>query len=143
MKLRLIASIQNYNFEAKKKDPRKTRAPKKDRIKGSDKNPKGTAKTTRGGIKMTKDIISSLKEKVEKHNEKHSHRATLGMLKAVYRRGAGAYSTSHRPGVSRGAWAMARVNAFLKLLRSGKPANPNYVQDNDLLPSGHPKKSKS
>ena len=63
------------------------------------------------------------------------------MLKAVYRRGAGAFSTSHRPGMSRGGWAMARVNAFLKLVRSGKPSNPKYIQDNDLLPSGHPKKS--
>jgi len=139
MKLHLVAFVQ---VESKKKrDPRKTKAPKKDRIKGSDKNPGGSASTTRGGIKMTKSIIDSLKEKVEKHNEKHDRKVTLGMLKAVYRRGAGAYSTSHRPGISRGAWAMARVNAFLKLVRSGKPANPKYVQDNDLLPSGHPKKS--
>ena len=35
------------------------------------------------------------------------------MLKAVYRRGAGAYSTSHAPKMSRDGWAMARVNAFL------------------------------
>jgi len=64
------------------------------------------------------------------------------MLKAVYRRGAGAYSTSHRPGQTRGSWAMARVNAFLKLLRSGKPAKAAYTQDNDLLPASHPKSSK-
>jgi hypothetical protein len=37
---------------------------------------------------------------------------------------------------------MARVNAFLKLLRSGSPANPNYKQDNDLLPKAHPKSSR-
>jgi hypothetical protein len=37
---------------------------------------------------------------------------------------------------------MARVNAFLRLLSSGRPANPNYKQDNDLLPSGHPRSSK-
>jgi hypothetical protein len=34
---------------------------------------------------------------------------------------------------------MARVNAFLKLVRSGKPNNPKYVQDNDLLPKLHPR----
>jgi hypothetical protein len=61
------------------------------------------------------------------------------MLKAVYRRGSGAYSSSHRPGKTRDQWAYARVNAFLRLLKSGRPANPNYVQDNDLLPSKHPK----
>ena len=65
------------------------------------------------------------------------------MLKAVYRRGAGAYSTSHAPKMSRHGWAIARVNAFLKLLRSGKPSNPKYTTDNDLLPKGHPRAGKS
>ena len=64
------------------------------------------------------------------------------MLKAVYRRGAGAYSTSHAQKMSRDGWAMARVNAFLTLLRTGRPSNSGYTQDNDLLPKGHPKKSK-
>ena len=67
---------------------------------------------------------------------------TLGQLKAVYRRGAGAYSTSHAPKMSRHGWAIARVKAFLYLLRNGRPSNTNYKQDNDLLPSSHPKKSK-
>ena len=70
-------------------------------------------------------------------------KATLGMLKAVYRRGAGAFSTSHAPKMSRHGWAIARVNAFLKLLRSGRPSNPKYTTDNDLLPKGHPRKSKA
>ena len=65
------------------------------------------------------------------------------MLTAVYRRGAGAFSSSHRPGKTRDQWAMARVNAYLKLLKSGKPANPKYKQDNDLLPASHPKASNS
>ena len=65
------------------------------------------------------------------------------MLKAVYRRGAGAYSTSHAPKMSRDGWAMARVNAFLTLLRTGKPSNSGYKQDNDLLPKGHPRSSKA
>jgi hypothetical protein len=64
------------------------------------------------------------------------------MLKAVYRRGAGAFSSSHRPGMTRDGWAFARVNAFLRLLKSGRPANANYKQDNDLLPAKHPRSSK-
>lgn len=120
-----------------------TPAPKKDRIKGSKKNPKGSAA---GGKKITFDAKTekSLKNKVEEHNKtaKAGRKATLAMLKAVYRRGAGAYSTSHRPGKTRGQWAMARVNAFLKLLRSGKPSNSAYTQDNDLLPASHPRSSK-
>lgn len=123
----------------------KTPAPKKDRVHGSDKNPKGSASSGKSkAITFSDKIETSLKNKVAEHNEKadKSRRATLGMLKAVYRRGAGAFSTSHRPGMTRDQWAMGRVNAFLKLLRSGKPANPAYTTDNDLLPSGHPKSSR-
>jgi hypothetical protein len=120
-----------------------TPAPKKDRVKGSKKNKKGSASDGKS-IKFDKKTEEALKNKVEGHNKTASkgRKATLAMLKAVYRRGAGAYSTSHRPGQSRSAWAMARVNAYLKLLRSGKPAKATYTQDNDLLPASHPKSSK-
>lgn len=118
-------------------------APKKDRISGSKRNAPGSAK---GGKKITFSAKTekALSNKVQEHNKKASdgRRATLSMLKAVYRRGSGAYSSSHRPGKTRDQWAMARVNAFLRLLSSGRPANPNYKQDNDLLPSGHPRSSK-
>jgi hypothetical protein len=119
------------------------RAPKKDRIYGSKKNPKGSAS---GGKKITfsAKTEATLRDKVAKHNEKapEGRKATLGMLKAVYRRGSGAFSSSHRPGMTRDRWAYARVNAFLRLLKSGRPANPNYKQDNDLLPAKHPRSSK-
>jgi hypothetical protein len=131
-------------FAAKKKRTiSQTPAPKKDNIKGSSKNKKGSAS---GGRKVTFSpaVEKSLKNKVVQHNEKSGkgRRASLGMLKAVYRRGAGAYSGSHRPGMTRNQWAMGRVNAFLKILKSGKPANSAYKQDNDLLPSGHPRSTK-
>lgn len=121
-----------------------TPAPKKDRIKGSKKNKPGSA-DGKGKITFGERTETSLRNKVKEHNEKapKGRKATLAMLKAVYRRGAGAYSTSHRPGKTRDQWAMARVNAFLKLLKSGKPANSAYKQDNDLLPASHPKSSKS
>ena len=37
---------------------------------------------------------------------------------------------------------MARVNAFLRLLKSGKPSKAAYTQDNDLLPASHPRSTK-
>lgn len=119
-------------------------APKKDRIKGSSKNPKGSAAGGRS-IKFSAKTEKALMNKVKEHNEnaKPGRRATLAQLKAVYRRGAGAFSSSHRPGKTRDQWAMARVNAYLKLLKSGRPTNPNYKQDNDLLPKEHPKSSAS
>ena len=120
------------------------RAPKKDRIYGSKKNKPGSAAGSKK-IVFSARTEGSLRKKVEEHNKnaKPGRKATLPMLKAVYRRGSGAFSSSHRPGMTRDGWAMARVNAFLKLLRSGSPANPNYKQDNDLLPKAHPKSSRA
>ena len=63
-------------------------------------------------------------------------------LKAVFRRGAGAFSTSHRPGMTRNQWALGRVNAFLYLLRNGRPERASYTTDDDLLPEEHAKASK-
>ena len=126
------------------KDPRRTPAPKKDRVKGSSRNPKGSASKANEKIEVSDKTEASLKKKMETHNKSDKgSKATIGALKSVYRRGAGAYSTSHAPNMSRHGWAMARVNAFLKLLKSGKPDNSNYTQDYDLLPKGHPKKSKN
>ncbi len=118
-------------------------APKKDQIKGSDKNKKGSAATGKG-VKFTDAIISALEKKVETHNKnaKEGRKATLTTLKAVYRRGAGAFSTSHRPDQNRNSWAMARVNAYLHLLKTGSPKNPKYTTDNDLLPKSHPKSTR-
>jgi hypothetical protein len=126
------------------KDPRRTPAPKKDQKKGSKKNKPDSAKDQKGKITFSKEVTAQLAAKVKEHNSKgKGSKATLGMLKAVYRRGAGAFSTSHAPKMSRHGWAIARVNAFLKLLRSGRPSNPNYTTDNDLLPKGHPRAGKS
>jgi len=125
------------------KDPRRTPAPKKDQKKGSKKNKPDSAKDKSGKITFSKEVTAQLAAKVKEHNAKgKGSKATLGMLKAVYRRGAGAFSTSHAPKMSRHGWAIARVNAFLKLLRTGSPSNPKYTTDNDLLPKGHKRSSK-
>jgi HK97 family phage portal protein len=97
-------------------------------------------------IKAVSDRVrKSLQKKVEEHNSKNpKHRATLRMLIAVFNRGVGAYRTN--PGSVRGnvtsadQWAMARVNGFLRALRSGKFRRKPY--DQDLLPSSHPLSSK-
>ncbi len=90
-------------------------------------------------------VRKALQKKVEDHNKKNpKHRATLRMLSAVFRRGVGAYRTS--PGSVRGnvtsadQWAMARVNGFLRALRTGRFRRKPY--DQDLLPSSHPLSSK-
>ena len=122
--------------EAKRPGPKsgaQTPAKPSEKKKGSDKNKPGSAGEKGGKITFSESVIKSLKEKVKKHNEKHpSKKVTLGQLKKVYRRGAGAFSTSHRPGMTRGGWAMARVNMFLKMVRGGKVKDSYRKADQDI-----------
>ena len=76
-------------------------------------------------------------------NAQPSRRASEAMLKTVYRRGASTFSASHRPGATRSSWAMDRVTAFTRMLRTGRPSNSAYTSDNDLLPVGHPRSTAS
>jgi hypothetical protein len=140
---------QDYAYRiVERLDSERAAAPAKDQIFGSEKNPAGSAKDQGGGITLNESTETALQNKADEHNAKMKEddkpdwtRVRVGALKSVYRRGAGAFSTSHRPNMTRGQWAMARVNAFLYLSANGKPENANYVQDNDLLNSGHPKYS--
>ena len=123
-----------------------------ERKKGSTKNKPGSAGTSpdskekaekilkrqddktrvTAAITFSEKVTTSLKNKVKEHNEKHSRKVTLGMLKKVYRRGAGAFSGTHRPGQSRASWAMARVNMFLKMMRGGKVKDAYRKADSDI-----------
>ena len=108
---------------------------------------RGSAATGRGA-EVDAATEESLKKKADDFNEKYKEKlgygANVGTLKSVYQRGLGAYNTSRSPAVAaRGGakqWAMARVNAFLYLLKEGRPQNRNYTTDYDLLPKDHPKK---
>ena len=125
-----------------RKSAAQTPAPPKERIYGSKKNPKGSASSekTASKIQLSDQIIKTLEKKLKEFKEKYPSKknVTLPDLKAVYRRGAGAYSKSHRPTItggapnSRNAWSMARVNKFL-LKAGGAKVKAAYVQDDDLL----------
>ena len=66
-------------------------------------------KKKRKSRKISSKVNDALKNKAKKHN------APLGALKAVYRKGMGAFYTSgSRPGQNPHSWSMARVNSFLK-----------------------------
>jgi HK97 family phage major capsid protein/HK97 family phage prohead protease len=96
---------------------------------------------------FSESTLKALQKKVDDHNAEHGDkkgkRVTLSMLAAVYKRGIGAYNTnpgSVRPTVtSAEQWAMARVNVFLKAVRTGKFQSGKF--DTDLLPDGHPLKT--
>ena len=114
------------------KSSAQTPAKPSERRKGSDKNKKGSAGKDGPSITFSASVINALKNKVTEHNKKYSRKVTLGQLKKVYRRGAGAFSSSHRPGKSRGQWAMARVNTFLKMMRGGKVKDSYKAADQDI-----------
>ena len=140
---RLIAETALTEALNKAKEERAdTPAEPHERVRGSKKNPKGSARSRTSGakIKVTKQIEDALRGKVKAHNEKAKHKwqkVSLATLKSVFRRGAGAFSVSHRPSQNRQSWAYARVNAFLEIAMGG--GNPRFVQDNDLLHDSHPR----
>ena len=117
-----------------RKSGAQTPAKPSERKKGSKKNPKGSAGGGKKAPKITfsEKVVTALKNKVKEHNSKYSKKVTLGQLKKVYRRGAGAFSSSHRPGKSRGQWAMARVNTFLRMVRGGKVKKSYRAADSDI-----------
>ena len=122
-----------------------TPAPPSDRIKGGRNTGKGTADS--GSPKFSDRTNVALKRLVKAHNDSFGDdprkKTTLPALRKVYLRGLGAYSTSHRPGVTRAQWGFGRVRAFLKMLKNLKPDDPKYNgPDNDLLPAAHPLSSK-
>ena len=141
-----IIGAQVKKYEVKKKFKKggktiaQTPAPSKDRVYGSSKNKVGSASSQKSAmsIKLDEDIVKTLTNKAKEYNQNHSSKVSTSTLKAVMRRGMGAYSTSHRPTISGGApnsrqaWGFARVNKFL-LKKGGTKVKKAYVQDDDLL----------
>jgi len=129
---------EQYGFEsnAKRKGPKsaaQTPSKPNERKKGSTKNKPGSAGTKSDkAIEFSKKVVEALKNKVKEHNSKSKKKVTLGQLKKVFRRGAGAFSSSHRPGQSRVSWALARVNMFLKMVRGGKVKDSYRKADSDI-----------
>lgn len=121
---------------AKRSGPKssaQTPAKPNERRKGSSKNKPGSASSkSEKAIKFSVQVVESLKNKVKEHNAKHSRKVSLSQLKKVYRRGAGAFSQSHRPGKTRGQWAMARVNMFLRMMGGGKVKESYRQADQDI-----------
>ena len=63
---------------------------------------------------MAKKISDTAKKALRAKANK-SKKYTLTDLQKVYRRGQGAYlGSGSRPGVAMAAWAMARVNSFMR-----------------------------
>lgn len=125
------------------------KSPKAPKSDTPNRNPKGKG-TARGTAKGKKGAKVSAKDRAtlqkkaddfnKRYKEKLGYGVTVGMLASVFQRGLGAFNRSSSPRVnSPSQWAFARVNAFLYLVKNGRPQNAKYVTDNDILPSKHPK----
>lgn len=128
-----------------------TPSPKKERIYGSEKNPKGSSASAKGAssIVFSESLTKSIQKKVKDYNSKNQgNKISLAIAKAVVRRGLGAYSKTHRPTISGGApnsrtaWGLARLSAFMRKKSGSQDANgsvskrmirKSYVQDDDLM----------
>jgi hypothetical protein len=132
----------DIRFEKGGRTIAQTPAPKKDRVYGSKKNkPKSAESSSKASsIILNPKTISSIKSKIEIHNDKFpKKKIPLSTAKAVVRRGMGAYSSSHRPTIrggkpnSRVAWGLARLNAFIYKIQKGYSKSGKYTQDDDLI----------
>lgn len=96
------------------------------------KNKKKPSKLKKIEIDGVEFLILTLKS--DKFNAQYTDINGYGvdvlMLEKVYLRGSKSLVESPQD----------RVDQFMYLVRSGKPLNPEYTQDFDLLPEGHPKR---
>lgn len=149
-KLKSLGEIEMAEVDDKGNVKSSPKAPKSDTPNKSPKG-KGTAKgdaSGKRGAKVSAKDRATLKKKSDEFNKKYKSKLGYGVsssvLASVYQRGLGAFNTSHSPKVrSASQWGFARVNAFLYLVKNGRPQNPKYTTDYDLLPKKHPKSSKS
>ena len=110
------------------------KAPKSDTPNPSPKG-KGSAKgkaTGKTGAKVSAKDRKTLQNKANDFNERNKSKlgygVTVGMLASVFQRGLGAFNTSRSPRVkSASQWAFARVNAFLYLVKNGRPQNLSLI----------------
>lgn len=81
-------------------------------------------------------ILEYLKLKLEKFNAKTEKSATLSQLQKVYRRGSQAFNSINKPGKTRGQWAIARVNMFLKMIQGSRVKDSYRKADQDIADAG-------
>lgn len=116
-----------------RKSAAQTPAKKSDRFFGSKVNPKKSAGSKVNTIVFGEKLTKAIQNKISKHNSENPlNKITLSTAKAVVRRGMGAFSVTHRPGMTRTQWGLARLNTFLKK-KVGDKVKKAYVQDDDLL----------
>jgi hypothetical protein len=81
-------------------------------------------------------VLDFLKLKTQAHNSKYQKKVTVSQLQKVYRRGAESFAAHGKPGKTRGQWAVARVNMFLKMLSGARVKDDYRKADQDISEAG-------
>ena len=85
-------------------------------------------------ITFSSRLVGFLKKKMKDHNiNNRSNKVSLSELKNSYKSGADAFSPSCHPDKTRGEWALARVNMFL---RSKQEKSPSFTSPVKLPTTG-------
>ena len=122
----------------------KTPAKPSERIRGSKTNRKGSAAgRSRSKITFSKTTDEKIRKLIANYNRNNPRKKiTLPTARKVVRRGMGAFSSTHRPGMSRTGWAIARLHAFMRKKSGSTTANgtvasrrikKSYTQDKGLM----------
>ena len=81
-------------------------------------------------IKFSVKVIEALTEKMEEHNSSYENKVTLSQLKKVYRRAGGnVFAPVPEICETKGQWALARINMYLRFLR-GEPFPKKVLIEN-------------
>jgi len=90
---------------------------------------------------IPQDDVKALQ--AQAHSLSRKANPSLQQMKEVYRRGREVYESASPEAVadvSASEFALQRVREYSDLLDVGLPNDSNYSEDNDLLPSNHPRK---
>ena len=99
------------------------------------------ADTTEAAVDVPTDDLKVLQ--AEAHSLSRKANPSLQQMKEVYRRGREVYEQASPEAVSdvsASEFALKRVREYSTLLDVGLPNDDDYTEDNDLLPSNHPRK---
>lgn len=99
-----------------------------------------TGQDVENSVDIPEDALKVIQ--AEAHSVPRRAKSHISQFKEVYRRGVQSYDmvddelTADK---DKQEWAVERVREYANLLEAGLPADERYSEDNDMLPSNHPR----
>jgi len=99
-----------------------------------------TGQSIEQSVDISQDALQAIQ--AEAHSVPTRAKSHISQFKEVYRRGIKSYDMVDdevTQGKDAEEWAIERVREYANLLEAGLPADERYSEDNNLLPSNHPR----